>query len=137
MYNIFSNLVRDAFSNDPRFLTVRDQAFQEVVNNTDIFRLELNVFKNKRYFFIFCSSKRLILLKFFIFSQKTVSAESKCPELLANYCDLLLRKSALTKRFTSEEVDEKLNNVVSLLILKLVIKSVFNILAASFKIRIK
>lgn len=48
MYNVFSGLVRDAFANDPRFLTVRDQAFQEVVNNTDVFRLELNVLKNRR-----------------------------------------------------------------------------------------
>jgi len=33
--------MRDAFANDARFLTIRDQAFREVVNNTDVFRLEL------------------------------------------------------------------------------------------------
>ena len=38
--------------------------------------------------------------------------ESKCPELLANYCDLLLRKTPLSKKLTSEEIDDKLRNVV-------------------------
>ena len=38
--------------------------------------------------------------------------ESKCPELLANYCDLLLRKTPLSKKLTSEEIDAKLKGVV-------------------------
>uniref|UniRef100_A0A915JI34 Cullin family profile domain-containing protein n=1 Tax=Romanomermis culicivorax TaxID=13658 RepID=A0A915JI34_ROMCU len=45
-------------------------------------------------------------------------AESKCPELLANYCDLLLRKSSLSKKLTSDEIDLKLQDV--LLVLKYV-----------------
>ena len=39
--------------------------------------------------------------------------ESKCPELLANYCDMLLRKTPLSKKLTSEEVEKKLRDVVS------------------------
>ena len=39
--------------------------------------------------------------------------ESKCPELLANYCDMLLRKTPLSKKLTSEEVEKKLKDVVS------------------------
>lgn len=38
--------------------------------------------------------------------------ESKCPELLANYCDMLLRKTPLSKKLTSEEVEKKLRDVV-------------------------
>lgn len=49
---------------------------------------------------------------------RTLSVESKCAELLANYCDLLLRKTQLSKKLTSEEIDEKLNQV--LLVLKYV-----------------
>ena len=101
-YSYFSALVRDAFCNDSHFLTVRDQAFQEVVNNTDVFRLELD------------SKGGAAAAK----GGRPVNTESKCPELLANYCDLLLRKSALTKKFSSEEIDERLNNV--LLVLKYV-----------------
>ena len=41
--------------------------------------------------------------------------ESKCPELLANYCDMLLRKTPLSKKLTSEEVERKLKDVVSML----------------------
>lgn len=41
--------------------------------------------------------------------------ESKCPELLANYCDMLLRKTPLSKKLTSEEIELKLKEVVSLI----------------------
>jgi cullin-5 len=41
--------------------------------------------------------------------------ESKCPELLANYCDMLLRKTPLSKKLTSDEIESKLRNVVSCL----------------------
>ena len=44
---------------------------------------------------------------------KTV-AESKCPELLANFCDMLLRKSLFSKKLTSDEIEAKLKDVVSL-----------------------
>lgn len=42
-----------------------------------------------------------------------IQAESRCPELLANYTDLLLRKTGLSKRLGSEDIDRKLNDVVS------------------------
>ena len=44
--------------------------------------------------------------------------ESKCPELLANYCDMLLRRTPLSKKLTSDEVEAKLREV--LLVLKYV-----------------
>jgi cullin-5 len=41
LFKRFSQLVTDAFRDDPRFLTSRDKAFKSVVNDTNIFRLEL------------------------------------------------------------------------------------------------
>ena len=38
--------------------------------------------------------------------------ESRCPELLAMYCDLLLRKNPHSKKLTSDEVESKLKDVV-------------------------
>ncbi len=35
---------------------------------------------------------------------KTLPPESKCPELLANYCDMLLRRTPMSKKLTSDEV---------------------------------
>jgi cullin-5 len=99
LYTKFSTLIKDAFCNDVRFLTIRDQSFQDVVNNTEIFHLEFSNQKGKG-------------------KTNNQPPESKCPELLANYCDLLLRKSALTKKLTTEEIEERLNKV--LLILKYV-----------------
>lgn len=38
LFDKFSALVRDAFHNDPRFLTSRDKAFKELVNDTSVFK---------------------------------------------------------------------------------------------------
>lgn len=53
-----------------------------------------------------------MLLMFIRVGLKT-QPESKCPELLANYCDMLLRKTPLSKKLTSEEIEAKLKEVVS------------------------
>ncbi|XP_076445369.1 cullin-5-like isoform X2 [Babylonia areolata] len=98
LFNRFSTLVKDAFGDDPRFLTSRDKAYKTVVNDTSVFKLEIPV-KNKGV------------------GTKT-QPESKCPELLANYCDMLLRKTPLSKKLTSEDVEKKLKDV--LLVLKYV-----------------
>ncbi|VDP15393.1 unnamed protein product [Onchocerca flexuosa] len=98
MFSKFSLLVADAFYDDPRFLTTRDKAFQDVVNDTCIFRMEITSSRGK------CVGR--------------MQAESRCPELLANFTDLLLRKTSLSKRLSSEEIDAKLNDV--LLVLKYV-----------------
>merc|ERR1719385_50484 len=98
LFRRFSAIVAEAFSDDPRFLTSRDKAFKRVVNDTSIFRLEL--------------PNRTTGL-----NSKT-APESKCPELLANYCDMLLRKTPLLKKLSSDEVEAKLRDV--LLVLKYV-----------------
>ncbi|KAJ8984726.1 hypothetical protein NQ317_004990 [Molorchus minor] len=98
LFRRFSKLVHEAFSDDPRFLTARDKAFKTVVNDTTVFRLELGTGKS--------------------IGGKAVAPESKCPELLANYCDMLLRRTPLSKRLTSEEIESRLKDV--LLVLKYV-----------------
>lgn len=99
LFRRFSVLVKDAFNNDPRFLTARDKAFKTVVNDVTVFKLELPTSTTTR-------------------SNKATTPESKCPELLANYCDMLLRKTALSKRLTNEQIESRLKDV--LLVLKYV-----------------
>ncbi|KAL5285463.1 CUL5 family protein [Megaselia abdita] len=99
LFNRFSALVRNAFNDDPRFLTSRDKAFKTVVNDTTVFKLDLPTAVVNR-------------------GIKSTAPESKCPELLANYCDMLLRRTPLSKRLTSEEIDSRLRDV--LLVLKYV-----------------
>lgn len=109
LFNRFSKLVKEAFNDDPRFLTARDKAFKTVVNDSTIFKLELPN-KNKGG-----GSGGL--------NVKT-QPESRCPELLANFCDMLLRKTPYSKKLTSDEIQAKLKDV--LLVLKYVInKDVF------------
>lgn len=97
LFNEFSRLVKEAFNDDPRFLTARDKAYKQVVNDITVFRLELPTKQN---------------------TGMKSQPESKCPELLANYCDMLLRKTPLSKRLTSDEIETKLRDV--LLVLKYV-----------------
>lgn len=99
LFRRFSKLVKDAFNDDPRFLTARDKAFQQVVNDTTVFKLELPTAPTAR-------------------GTKVTTPESKCPELLANYCDMLLRRTQLSKKLTSDEIESRLKDV--LLVLKYV-----------------
>nr|CAB3234773.1 cullin-5-like [Phallusia mammillata] len=98
LFQRFSTLVKKSFNDDPRLLTARDKAFKEVVNDYSVFSLELQT-KAK---------------------QNTVKLppESRCPELLANFCDMLLRKTPLSKKLSTDEIDAKLKDV--LLVLKYV-----------------
>ncbi|VDQ15172.1 unnamed protein product [Trichobilharzia regenti] len=89
-------MVKEAFNNDPHFLTARDKAYQDIVNNTSVFVTEIP------------TSVRSGVSR----------VESRCPELLASYCDMLLRKSPTNRRLTTDEIEQKLRNV--LLVLKYV-----------------
>lgn len=91
LFNRFTKLVDEAFNGDPRFMTSRDKAFKLIVNDTKIFQMDLPNHSNQK-----------------------IKPESRCPELLANYCDVLLRRNQ-SKKITEEEVKEKLTNVVTLL----------------------
>ncbi|KAL3243637.1 hypothetical protein MRX96_020226 [Rhipicephalus microplus] len=95
LFQRFSKLVKEAFNDDPRFLTARDKAFKQVVNDTSVFRLELP------------SRQKGVANK--------TQPESRCPELLANYCDMLLRKTPLSKKLTSDQIEAKLKEVLLVL----------------------
>lgn len=41
LFQRFSRLVSEAFDEDPHFLTARDKAYKQVVNDTQVFKLEL------------------------------------------------------------------------------------------------
>lgn len=101
LFRRFSDLVKEAFNDDPRFLTARDKAFKTVVNDITLFKLELPTSNT--------AMARGI---------KISTPESKCPELLANYCDMLLRRTPFSKRLTTEEIESRLKDV--LLVLKYV-----------------
>ncbi|KAA3681091.1 cullin 5 [Paragonimus westermani] len=95
LYNRYTTIVDTAFYNDPLLLASRDRAYQEIVNST-IYATDIP------------SSLRSGVRR----------PESQCPELLASYCDLMLRKSTANRRLSSEEVEKMLDNV--LLVLKYV-----------------
>ena len=77
-FDQFSKLISEAFDNDERFTTVRDQAFQRLLN-----------------------------------SERLFDKEGRCPELLANHIDSLLRKKALSKKYSVEEIQDRLKGPCS------------------------
>ncbi|CAK9819843.1 CUL5 [Anthophora plagiata] len=103
-------LVKEAFGDDPRFLTARDKAYKRVVNDATVFRLELPARQSSGIGTAILNNKPN--------NNSNGQPESKCPELLANYCDMLLRKTPLSKKLTSDEIESKLKDV--LLVLKYV-----------------
>lgn len=102
LFRRFSVLVKEAFDDDPRFLTARDKAYKLVVNDSTVFRLELPARQGLNVPSILNKPN----------NNNNGSPESKCPELLANYCDMLLRKTPLSKKLTSDEIESKLRDVV-------------------------
>ncbi|THD25612.1 Cullin 5 [Fasciola hepatica] len=97
LYFRFSRVAEEAFNNDPLLLSSRDKAYQEIVNNTLVLTTDVPAS---------------------ISNSGIRRVESRCPELLATYCDLLLRKSPTNRRLTPDEVEHQLKSV--LLVLKYV-----------------
>ncbi|EUB63203.1 Cullin-5 [Echinococcus granulosus] len=96
LFNRFSSVIEDCFHNDPSFLTIRDKAYQRLVNDTTIFSVKMP------------DSLRGTVKR----------PESRCPNLLAAFCDMLLRKSPTSRRLSSEEILTRLKRI--LLVLKYV-----------------
>uniref|UniRef100_A0A158QJJ6 Cullin-5 n=1 Tax=Rodentolepis nana TaxID=102285 RepID=A0A158QJJ6_RODNA len=96
LYNRNSSIIEECFQNEFSFLTIRDKAYQRLVNDTTIFSLTMP------------DSTRAA----------TKRPESRCPTLLAAYTDMLLRKSPISRRLSQEEILSRLKNV--LLVLKYV-----------------
>ncbi|XP_032673281.1 cullin-5 isoform X4 [Odontomachus brunneus] len=111
LFRRFSTLVKEAFDDDPRFLTARDKAYKLVVNDATVFKLELPCRQSS-------GLSGSVILNNKPPVNNTGQPESKCPELLANYCDMLLRKTPLSKKLTSDEIESRLKDV--LLVLKYV-----------------
>lgn len=106
LFRRFSTLVKEAFDDDPRFLTARDKAYKLVVNDSTVFKLELPVRQGTGGVSVGVVPNKPT-------NNNNGQPESKCPELLANYCDMLLRKTPLSKKLTSDEIESKLRDVVS------------------------
>ncbi|VDM27039.1 unnamed protein product [Hydatigera taeniaeformis] len=41
LFNRFSSMIEECFHNDPSFLTIRDKAYQRLVNDTTIFSVKI------------------------------------------------------------------------------------------------
>jgi cullin-5 len=133
LFRRFSTLVKEAFDDDPRFLTARDKAYKLVVNDSSVFKLDLPMRQGAGGASLVPPAPIIGTIASLGSGLNSKPAnnnngqpESKCPELLANYCDMLLRKTPLSKKLTSDEIESKLRDVVrtwALVILHSLLKS--------------
>ena len=93
LFNSYSSLVTEAFQNDKRFQTACDKSFNRLVNDTSVFKIELPT----------------------KIRGSKLAPESRCPELLANYCDMLLRRTPMTRTLSSSDIDKRLRDVMTVL----------------------
>jgi len=90
-YNRFHQIIATSFNNDPRAKAILDPAFAAVINDTRIFQtIDTD-------------------------SGRPTQTESKAAELLANYCDLLLRKTSLSRKFTASDIRDQLQSILPLI----------------------
>lgn len=94
IHNQYSKIVSISFDNDPRAKLVLDKAFRNIVNDPRIFNQTPVGNQNE-----------------------TGPTKNQCAELVANYCNLILRRSTYSRRLTSDDLTNRLNEV--LLIVKL------------------
>lgn len=91
VHNKFDDVVNDAFNNDARARRVFERSMGFLINDPGIFN-------------------------FGIINENTGN-ESKCPEILANYCNMIFRKSAFSRKLGQEDLSIRLNELY--LIIKL------------------
>ena len=93
-----TKLIDDAFMSDTRFTTARDKVTSRNLSSRVMRKIKAYV---------------TLLNDMTVFEK-----ESKCPEIIANHIDALFRKKALSKKFTTAEIEKRLTGI--LLILKYV-----------------
>lgn len=106
LYNRFNAIVMLYLDNDPHASSALERAFIAVINDKRIFASREN--QNDPTQAITSPTKNPT-------SKLTCPPEARCAELLANYCDMLLRKTNISKKLTSSEISSRLNQVIFIL----------------------
>lgn len=106
-YNQYAQIISSSLDDDRQAKIVLNKAFGLIVNDTRIFKSQELSNQSETN-----TPTKGIGLK------NNLQPESRCAEMLANYCNLLLRRSTLSRKLTSDDLSEKLLEV--LLIIKLV-----------------
>ena len=131
----FQNLFKTQWINQVLFKVFNriHGLFKKTTRSQDPFKIVRTMLEYDKYFGVWilkilvnCYTKVLKWLKYILklisvfssgggggLSVKT-QPESRCPELLANFCDMLLRKTPYSKKLTSDEIQAKLRDVVSI-----------------------
>lgn len=105
IHNQFSQIIADSLENDHRARLLLDKAFGRIVNDTQIFNAQDSKDNSENNTPTKTSTRN------------STQPESRCAELLANYCNLLFRRSTFSRKLTDEDLTKRLNEL--LLIVKL------------------
>lgn len=101
LYNRFHSVVTLYLDNDPQACEALERAFVDVINDKRIFSTHETssdaIASPGR-----CPSS----------TRPTIPPESRCADLLANYCDMLFRRTNVSKKLSSEDITSRLNQVL-------------------------
>uniref|UniRef100_A0A7E4VI62 CULLIN_2 domain-containing protein n=1 Tax=Panagrellus redivivus TaxID=6233 RepID=A0A7E4VI62_PANRE len=99
----FDNVVKNAFRNDAIFRQFFDQAMTEIINNN------ANAFRNDAIFRQFFDQAMTEIINNNAVTAK-FNSSAKSSDLVARYCDFLLRKSP--KALPEKEIEEAMDQVI-------------------------
>lgn len=97
-YNQYDDMVKSYFSDEPNGKSVLDRAFELIVNDPKIFQSP--------------SPTNAALSVTQQAGNNNALPEARCAELLTSYCDLLLRRTTLSRKLTPDDITERLKEVL-------------------------
>lgn len=93
----YQEVVVKSFSGDARAKESLEQAFERVINDVHIFEDDKDT-----------NDETTLSMN------KRPRPVSRCPELFAGFCDILLRRTSYNRKLSIEQIQEKLNQVLDL-----------------------
>lgn len=109
LFNRFKSIVIFCLDGDPRAKNALERAFISVINDERIFTTHETTLNNTTQTTLTSPTQNPSAKSF------SCPPDSRCAELLANYCDMLLRRTTISKKLTSSEISVRLDNIISII----------------------
>lgn len=98
MFNQYDEMIKQSFSDEPKAKHMLDQAFQLIVNDPRVFKISSSHDSNAG-----TPNEQ---------NNCVNHSESKFAELLTNHCDTLMRRTPISRKLSSDDIDERLKELL-------------------------
>lgn len=97
-FNQYDEMIKQSFSDEPKAKHMLDQAFQLIVNDPRVFKISSSHDSNAG-----TPNEQ---------NNCVNHSESKFAELLTNHCDTLMRRTPISRKLSSDDIDERLKELL-------------------------